>query len=555
MGNIPARSHVENEDETEFGPGGAEGRDRRRFEVTSLVVALVAAVPVVVVLLPVQLVVMDGGLHLSSSVAFRSLVAGQWPELLSWRPGLPPNLTVELLLAGVTDHVDPDIAIRAVVVLGLVGFAVAAVVLVRAAGAPTWTALLVLPLQMNAMVMVGLLGFVVGVTPALLAVAVVLRRPGDSSVAGVTALLVLSWLTHLVAGLAGLVGVVAVVLLHELSRSGGITRVLRRLAVPVGVILALTLVFFLRGGTDGARGVAFFGGGLDVLELRTPLVALAQPEYALVRVLSVVLYGAAVVVVVLRWRRGLWRPVAADGLLLAAVVMGLAAVVAPDRIGSTSYVAGRVSIFLPIFLAAWVASAWPLLPDRLPRRLLVVAAALAAVVAIGIPLARLSTMESFGRDLAETRTLARCTPPDSTIAQFSVDGGQDRAKRLTPTVDLSGYLAVQRHLLDLRNVSGSASYYVWALTPSARPVPALVEVDEALDAVPPDVTLGAAVEHGYPLQAVVVYGRRDASPDALDDPAWRRTGGDLVRDFRRVDVTPTGLAELWVRAGVASPCG
>jgi hypothetical protein len=284
-------------------------------------------------------------------------------------------------------------------------------------------------------------------------------------------------------------------------------------------------------------------------------VALAQPEDVLVRLLSVVLYGAAAVLLVLRWRRGLRRPVAADGLLLAAVVLGLAAVVAPDRIGSTSYVAGRLSIFLPIFLGAWVASAWELFPDRLPRRLVAVAAALAAVVAVGIPLARITTMESFGRDLAETRTLTPCAPGNSTIAQFSVDGGQERAKRLTPTVDLSGYLAVEQHLLDLRNVSGSASYYVWALTPAARPVPALAGVDEALDATPPEVTLGAAVEHGYPLQTVVVYGRRDASPDALAEPVWQRTQADLARDFRRVAVTPTGLAELWVRDGVPSPCG
>ncbi|MHC1562732.1 hypothetical protein ACR9E3_27530 [Actinomycetospora sp. C-140] len=537
---------------------GDRGTVRRRpWSVAwSAVVAVVAAVPVVAVLLPAQLVVMDGGLHLSSSVALRSTVTGRWPELLSWRPGLPPNLTVELLMAALSGLVDPDVAVRAVVVLALVGFAVAAVVLVRAAGAPPWTALLVLPMQMNAMVMVGLLGFLVAVTPALLAVALVLRRPGRFSVAAVTALLVLTWLTHLVPALAGLVGVVAVVVAHELPGApGGAVRALRRLAAPVVVVLGLTVLFLLAGGTDGSRGASPFGGGLDVLELRTPLIALAQPEYLLARVLSVALYGAAVVLVLQRWRRGALRPVAADGLLVAAVVLGVAAAVAPDRIGSTSYVAGRLSIFLPIFLGAWVATGWTTTPDRWARRAVAAAAALATVVALAVPLARVPAMASFGQDLAELRGLAPCVPSGATIAQLSVDGGHDRAVRLTPTVDLAGYLAVERGLLDLRNVSGSVSYYTWSLAPGARPVPALAPVDEALDDVPPRITLGAAVERGYPLQTVVVYGRRDAAPDVLDDPGWRGTEADLVRDFRRVRTTPTGLAELWVRKDVVSPCG
>lgn len=117
---------------------------------TTTITAAVAAVPVVVVMLPTQLVVMDGGLHLSSSVALRGMLAGAWPGLLEWRPGLPPNLLVELALAATSGVVDGDVVVRATVVLALVGFAAGAIALVRAAGAPTWTVLLLLPVQMSA---------------------------------------------------------------------------------------------------------------------------------------------------------------------------------------------------------------------------------------------------------------------------------------------------------------------------------------------------------------------------------------------------------------------
>src|SRR4051794_35156163 len=93
---------------------------RSREVVATVAVALVAAVPVVVVLLPAQLVVMDGGLHLSSSVALRGMLAGRWPELLTSRPGLPPNLLVELLLAGTSGVLDGDVVVRGTVVLALV---------------------------------------------------------------------------------------------------------------------------------------------------------------------------------------------------------------------------------------------------------------------------------------------------------------------------------------------------------------------------------------------------------------------------------------------------
>ncbi|GAA4903481.1 hypothetical protein EV188_10419 [Actinomycetospora succinea] len=522
---------------------------------TSVITAAVAAVPVVVVLLPAQLVVMDGGLHLSSSVALRGMLGGQWPDLLVWRPGLPPNLLVELLLGATSGVLDADVVVRGAVVLALVGFAVAAVVVVHAAGAPTWTALLLLPVQMSASLLVGLLGFVIAIVPALFAVALALRRAADPPAAGLAALLALSWLTHLVPTLAATIAVVAVVFCaaaaeHPVGRALVLT--VRRLAVPLGVLAVLLVAFAASGGTGSNQAVGLFDRGGDVLAMRTPLVALAHPEYRLAAVLALTLYGATAVLVVVRVRSRR-RVVAADGLLVAAVVLGLAAAAAPDRFGTASYIGGRLSLFLPLFLGAWIGAQWS--GPRLTRGVVATAAVLAAVVAVALPVARAGPLLSLGRDLAEVRTLAPCAPAGATIADLSVAGGDDRATRMTPLIDLSGYLAADRDLLDLRNAAGSVDYYVWTLTPAARPVPRLVASDADLDEVPPPVTLGAAVAAGYPLETVLVTGRRDAEAAVLDGPDWRRTEADLQASYRRVAVTATGYGELWVRKDRPSPCG
>jgi hypothetical protein len=116
---------------------------------------VVAFVPVAMIVLVPQLVVQDGGLHLSSAAAVGGLLGGQWSDLLTWRPGLPPNLTVELLFAGLTRIMDPNWALKLVVVVALLGFAAAAAALARAVGSPPHYAVLLLPFAMNLLVMLG----------------------------------------------------------------------------------------------------------------------------------------------------------------------------------------------------------------------------------------------------------------------------------------------------------------------------------------------------------------------------------------------------------------
>jgi hypothetical protein len=56
-------------------------------------------------------------------VAWRGLIEHWFPSLLSWRAILPPNMTVEVVLAGLTTVVSADTALRLVIVIGLLGYA------------------------------------------------------------------------------------------------------------------------------------------------------------------------------------------------------------------------------------------------------------------------------------------------------------------------------------------------------------------------------------------------------------------------------------------------
>ena len=81
--------------------------------------------PLLVVLTTPHIVVEDGGLHLSNAMALRGLIGGWFPSMVSWRPVLAPNMTVEIVLAVLTTVMSGDLALKVVIAVGLLGFAFA----------------------------------------------------------------------------------------------------------------------------------------------------------------------------------------------------------------------------------------------------------------------------------------------------------------------------------------------------------------------------------------------------------------------------------------------
>lgn len=522
-----------------------------------LVHAAVTAVVVGVLCAPRQLVLMDGGLHLSSAAAVRGLAAGRWTDLLTWKVVVAPNLLVEVLTFGLATWLDGDVVVRGVAILLVLGFSAAVLGLARAVGAPLWTATLALPFAANVALMAGLLGFAAATVLAVVTVAAALadlRRPR----AVIASLLVLTWFTHLIPALSAAVAVALVLLVR-----GGL-----RQAASVGgsgllAVALLTGAFALTGGSDGGVASGWFGGGARAADLTKAVASWSRWEYQIIRPLTVLLLVVVVLALAVRLRR--WRTrgapllLPADGVLAAAAVLGALAVVTPETIGSVSLTATRLAVLPPVLLTAWVGAqvgprgTFAVRGERRTRVgragvvLVTVTTVAAALVTVGLGAARVGPLTAEGERLAEVRSTAACAPRGGTIVQLNADDGHDRAVTLRPDTSFVGYVADDAGLLDLGNVSGTASYYVWAYTDRARAVPALAPSQDALETAPPEVDLLAAVRSGFPLDSVLVVGTPDPT-----DAGWAPTGRALSATFRPVATTPAG--SLWVRQGITSGC-
>jgi hypothetical protein len=117
----------------------------------------------------------------------------------------------------------------------------------------------------------------------------------------------------------------------------------------------------------------------------------------------------------------------------------------------------------------------------------------------------------------------------------------------------TGGIAVSREALDLGDESGWYPFYVWRYAPAAR-ADRFLKLGGHLDSVPPSLELGSAMRGGFPLDAVVLYGRVAADESVLASPSVHALQGDLDQYFRRVDVSREGNAELWLRKGLSPSC-
>ena len=150
-------------------------------------------------------------------MAWRGLIEHSFPSLLSWRAILPPNLTVEVVLAGLTTVVSADTALRLVIVIGLLGYAFAIAALIRAAGLPAYMGIPLLAFEMHYFVMLGFLGFVWAVPLALGAIAVVIRQPRNPPRVPLTLLLIATWFTHIVPALVATIATTTIVVVAHLG--------------------------------------------------------------------------------------------------------------------------------------------------------------------------------------------------------------------------------------------------------------------------------------------------------------------------------------------------
>jgi hypothetical protein len=511
-----------------------------------------------VVLTTPRIVVQDGGLHLSNAVALRGLIEGWFPSLLSWREILSPNMTVEVVLAGLTSVLSADLALRLIIVIGLVGYAFAIAALVRAAGMPAYLGIPLLAFEMHYFVMLGFLGFVWSVPLALGAIAVVVRHPLNPPKVPLLLLLVATWFTHIVPALVATIAASIIVMVANLAGrqrpATAVTATVRVLALPIATTALLTVIWFVQTRTSELyQGHSIVDATTSMLQFSSPLVAYADVEKWLGRTLAVAVYAVAAVAVFHRVRecRYLER---LDGLLATAAVMALLAVVVPEHANSgAGFIGVRLTLFATLFLILWTCMQLPSLQGgaRTTGKVLVAAA---AVVGVAIPIVRIPALHRLSEQVEQIEELAACLPMHSTLIQLNLDlGGAGSARGLVPMAEQTGVVTAAREALDLGNESGWFPFYVWKYTDAAR-ADRYLEPGKHFDEVPPPMNLAAAMADGLPLTAVIVYGRATSPTSVRSASAVRTLDEDLADNFRLVRTSGKGNAELWLRKDVTRSC-
>lgn len=516
---------------------------------------IIALVPAIVLVSNPHVVVEDGGLHLSNAMALRGLIDGWFPSLIGWRAVLAPNIVVEFTLTALTAVVTADVALKVVIVVGLVGYAISVAALMRAARLPVYFGIPLLAFEMHYFVMLGFLGFLCAVPLALGALAVAIRNPLRPHKRWTALLLTATWFTHVVPALTVSVAITLVVVVAHIADgerpSRAILAAVKAVALSLAPIALLTTVWFVQAPTGAlAHGASVTSEIKQLLQFSAPLVSYAQSEYWLARALALAVYAVAAFVIALRLRRR--TPLdQLDGLLAASLVIATLSIAMPEHTGSgAGFVGLRLALFATLLLVLWTCIQLRTLDGR-ARALAPGMLIVGAVVAVAVPLVRVPALQYLSAEAAHVDALAPCLPLHSTLIQVNLDGAGSVSPRLNPMTEQTGAIAVSRQALDLFDESGWFPFYMWRYTDNAR-TDRFVTPGHSFDEIPTPIELGAAIDDGLPLDAVVVYGRAAAPQQVLTDRAVATLDHDLAQHFRLVRAMPN--AELWLRKGVTPSC-
>jgi hypothetical protein len=543
-----------------------------------IVYCTLSFVPILAVLWVPAFALQDGGLHLASAVAVDGLLEGRWTDLLEWKATVSPNVTIELVLVALLKLFGPDVALRIMIIAAIIFFAIAVAALTRSVGGNMLLAMLFLPFQSNYLLNVGLLGFIFSVPLAIYAIALVARQPNRPPRMALCLLLTVAWFTHFVPAIMAAITVFFVVLTAQFVATDNslgrrllmaMRATVRILLLPVLPIFVFSLAWLLTSGVlevglsspPHSLAAAF----RRVVAMTFSTVSYVHAESWIYRYYALVLYILVLAILVARWklfRSSSYHLHALDGLLLAAILFAISAIVIPDASSTGAvYVANRISLFSSLMLVTWIVSQLADLLPRLEGRIStsvkcagVVAVLSAACVVAAVAAIRLPAQGAAARDALAIRALTNCIPEGATIIQLRLADESRYSLRVEPVLHEDGFLAATRSLLALDNESGFYPFYQWKFTNRARADSHLLTERSGAVHVPPDVDLGRAMRRGFPLDAVVLYGRSEAAPALQSDPRTVALQHALEAHFRLVAHAEDGLVELWLRQRLQSPC-
>lgn len=234
-----------------------------------------------------------------------------------------------------------------------------------------------------------------------------------------------------------------------------------------------------------------------------------------------------------------------SGWLAAAGAAGLLAVVAPNELGAGWAITPRLQMFPFVLGAAWAGAqhAAPLASRALP-----VAAAVAAVLALGLHAPRYAVLDASLREYA---SVAGHVERGTTLLPLQLTAGRDRSGDewlpigFAPFLHAGGYVAAERDVVELANYEADTGHFPVRYRAGRNPFVVLGRAAGIGGEVAPpclDLEAGAgAIRIDY----VLVWKPPDVS---VDDACVWRWANQLVRGYDLVHVSrPAGKAQLWRR--------
>ena len=510
----------------------------------------------------------DGGNHIEAVLGLLRLPRSallQHFYLPNYGP--QPNWLTQILLAGLVHVTTPRVAEKLV----LSGYLVLLPLAFRAALPGTargrWAALAIFPFLHSYPFHMGFWNFSYSLVLFFVALGYWHRRRGRLDLrrgAGFTAITLLLFLAHSVSTAAALAAMAAL-----LGWRAGLAVVkgrgrprrqrraalgyLRRAAVT-GVFALPTLALMATFLVRQPKPFSYRPPLLDYLKHLVSLYALVSFDRRELLVTAAVALVVAGAVALTLWQRGTRRLRPVDGFLAAGVLATALYFLTPDSVADGAQLNDRLALYP--FFAALLWLGWAAVP--LPR-VRAAALALTALFLAGSAL-RLVKYRQLDAYLEEYASAAPHIAEGSVILPLTFapfgprqDGAVDGKKLLSYRVQVfqhaAGYLAAERHGVDLDNSQANTHHTPLRWRDELNPFTYLNTRPFGLEGEPPCVELWPYSALGGRIDYVLVWG---ATPAAALDECGAAVLGELAAGYRRVYASPRGMLQLFQPVGAAT---
>jgi hypothetical protein len=235
-----------------------------------------------------------------------------------------------------------------------------------------------------------------------------------------------------------------------------------------------------------------------------------------------------------------------DALLL--IPAGLAAVYlkAHDPASVHFYIPPRVMLYCFLTLLLWLAG------QPMTRRLRWAVPPLAAIIALGFVVSHALKYREFAPQLREFVSAGDQIKPNSTFLPliFAPQGRDANARPssidVAPFYMASGYIAVARDSVDLRNYEANTDHFPVRFLPERNPYEKLA-VGKGFETIPPTIDLAKFAGAGGQVDYVLLWGMTD---EQRKDPGTVALLAQLAQDYDEVELPNARWTELWRRRGI-----